>query len=364
MRYAQGGGLTAERQHFRERIRLEAGERFEQGEKNALIAKELRVSVRSVERWRRAWRQGGTAALASAGPSKLPRLSDDRFTELERELARGPAVHGWEDQRWTLARIRILIFRQFALEVSQAAVWRLLHRHGWSWQSPARRAVERDEFAVQLWKKNVAAGGMTAAALGAFLVFEDEAGFGMTPARARTWGRRGQTPVVRVRGRSWRRYSIAALCCYRPGEPSRLIFRPRRHRKHHGKGRNSFAWTDYRDLIVRAHIQLRAPIVLIWDNLNTHRTAGMRQYAAGHDWLTIVHLPSYAPDLNPVEGVWSLLRRGPLANVAFTDDDHLEHTLRRGLRHIQRHPELIDGCLTGTGLRLTHYPTTTPRIGQ
>ncbi|MEV2255570.1 hypothetical protein AB0I94_34255 [Streptomyces sp. NPDC050147] len=54
MRYAQGGGLTAERQHFRERIRFEAGERFERGEKNAVIAKELRVSVRSMERWRRA----------------------------------------------------------------------------------------------------------------------------------------------------------------------------------------------------------------------------------------------------------------------------------------------------------------------
>ncbi|MEV0521800.1 winged helix-turn-helix domain-containing protein [Streptomyces sp. NPDC050439] len=41
------------------------------------------------------------------------------------------------------------------MEVSPAAVWRLLHRHGWSWQSPARRAIERDEHAVHLWKKGV-----------------------------------------------------------------------------------------------------------------------------------------------------------------------------------------------------------------
>lgn len=60
----------------------------------------------------------------------------------------------------------------------------------------------------------MAAGGMTAAALGAYIVFEDEAGFSMTPPRARTWGRRGHTPVVRVRGRSWRRWSIAAMRCY------------------------------------------------------------------------------------------------------------------------------------------------------
>ena len=92
---------------------------------------------------------------------------------------------------------------------------------------------------------------MTAAALGAYVVFEDEAGFSMTPPHARTWSRRGLTPVVRVRGRSWRRWSIAAMCCYRPGEASRLIYRPRQHRKHKGTGRNSFAWSDYRDLIVR-----------------------------------------------------------------------------------------------------------------
>lgn len=200
---------------------------------------------------------------------------------------------------------------------------------------------------------------MTAATLGAYIVFEDEAGFSMTPPRARTWGWRGHTPVVRVRGRSWRRWSIAAMCCYKPGENSRLIYRPRRHRKHKGKGRDTFAWSDYRDLVVRAHIQLQAPIVLIWDSLNTHWAAGMREYAAAHDWLTIIQLPSYAPDLNPVEGVWSLLRRGPLANTAFTDDEHLERTLRRGLRHIQLRPDLIDGCLAGTRLTLTQQPRTT-----
>ncbi|WUC39618.1 winged helix-turn-helix domain-containing protein [Streptomyces sp. NBC_00557] len=155
MRYAQGGGLTAQRRRFRERIRYEAGARFVGGERTAVIAKDLRVSERSVERWRRAWREGGMAALASAGPPKLPKLSDEQFTELEQELALGPTVHGWEDQRWTLARIRVLIARKFRLDCSSATVWRLLHRHGWSWQSPARRALERDEHAVGLWKKDV-----------------------------------------------------------------------------------------------------------------------------------------------------------------------------------------------------------------
>ncbi len=87
-----------------------------------------------------------------------------------------------------------------------------------------------------------------------------------------------------------------------------MIYRPRFHSLLKG-ARKSFTWQDYRDLLVRAHLQLGAPIIVVWDNLNTHRTAGLRDYAAGHNWLTIVQLPSYSPDLNPAEGVWSLLRR-------------------------------------------------------
>ncbi|WP_031488212.1 helix-turn-helix domain-containing protein, partial [Streptomyces bicolor] len=132
-----------------------AGARFGRGERTAVIAKDLRASERSVERRRRAWREGGTGALVSAGPPKLPKLSDEQFTELDKELALGPGVHGWEDQRWTLARIRALIAWRFSLDCSSAGLWRLLHRHGWSWQSPARRALERDEQAVGLWKKDV-----------------------------------------------------------------------------------------------------------------------------------------------------------------------------------------------------------------
>ncbi|MEJ8645360.1 winged helix-turn-helix domain-containing protein [Streptomyces sp. MS1.HAVA.3] len=155
MRYPEGGGLTAERRAFREAIRLEAGVRFVAGEKTAVIAKDLRVSVRSVERWRRAWREGGMKALRSAGPANSPTVTDAQFTMLEEELGKGPSAHGFEDERWTLARVQTVIRRQLRLSLSVATVWRLLKRHGWSWQAPARRALERDEHAVELWKKEV-----------------------------------------------------------------------------------------------------------------------------------------------------------------------------------------------------------------
>ncbi|MEU2856806.1 IS630 family transposase [Streptomyces syringium] len=173
----------------------------------------------------------------------------------------------------------------------------------------------------------------------------------MTSHRARTWAPKGRTPVIRFNGASRGRVTLAALACYKPGERSRLIYRPRVQGHHLGNQRG-FTWQNYRDLLVRAHIQLGGPLVVIWDNLNVHRSAGIRAYAAEHGWLTIVYLPTYSPDLNPVEGIWSLLRRAVTANVVFTDRDQLVQAVRHGLRKIQRAPHLIDGCLAGTGLAL------------
>ncbi|BFO19689.1 hypothetical protein SHKM778_60770 [Streptomyces sp. KM77-8] len=69
---------------------------------------------------------------------------------------------------------------------------------------------------------------------------------------------------MRVRGLSRWRLSIAALACYKPGHPSRLIYRPRRDDGRRD-GRKSFAWTDYPGLLITAHTQLGALIALIWD---------------------------------------------------------------------------------------------------
>lgn len=155
MRYAQGGGLTDAEGAARERIRLHAVERFEGAEKNREIAAALRVSERSVERWRRAWRERGEAGILSKGSPGCPRLSLVQIAGLARELERGPLVHGWADQRWTLARVKTLIGRLFHVSYTVGGTWRLLKRHGWSWQQPTRRALERDDAAVELWKKEV-----------------------------------------------------------------------------------------------------------------------------------------------------------------------------------------------------------------
>jgi putative transposase len=156
MRYGQRGGYTPGEQQRRERLRLEAAERFARGDRVSDIARDLRVTAGSVRRWRRTWQQGGAAALKSRGPVSAERLSPAQWARLEAELRRGPLAHGFaDDQRWTLVRIKTLIGRLFHVGYTAEGVWKLLRRHGWSCQVPVRQAMERDEAAVAVWKSEV-----------------------------------------------------------------------------------------------------------------------------------------------------------------------------------------------------------------
>ena len=114
MRYPDGGGLSPAARERRETVRFQAAQLFAQDVAPVEVAARLRVSTKSIYQWRRCWRAGGEAALASTGPGGAScRLSDAQLDRLRTELERGPAEHGWADQRWTLARITTLIGRLF-----------------------------------------------------------------------------------------------------------------------------------------------------------------------------------------------------------------------------------------------------------
>jgi transposase len=196
----------------------------------------------------------------------------------------------------------------------------------------------------------VAGGKTVAAEQGAWLCFEDEAGQTLHPPKARTWGRRGRTPVVAVSGKGSGRVSIAGLVCVRPGERGRLIYRTWVHRGRKGE-RRSFAEADYAALLDAAHRQLGGPIVVIWDNLNTHRSAAMRELIAAREWLHVIRLPAYAPELNPVEQVWSYIKRG-LGNLLVWGVDELVAVVKNRLKRVQYRSELLDAFLAHTGLDL------------
>jgi hypothetical protein len=198
----------------------------------------------------------------------------------------------------------------------------------------------------------VAGGKRTAADLGAWLIFEDESGQGLRPPKGRTWGRRGCTPVVKVTGGHNSRVPLAALIAIKPGQRPRLIFRVRRAR---GTGRRKgFTEAGYAALLDAAHQQLGGPVVLVWDNLNTHLSAAMAELVAARDWLTVFQLPPYAHELNPVELAWSHLKRS-LANLAKRNLAQLTALVKTRLRRMQYRPALLEGFLASTRLDLTPF---------
>src|SRR3954469_12533996 len=154
MRYAQGGGLTAEECARRERVRLEAAAWIEEGATDRQVAERFRVSRMSANRWRRALAVGGRPALASKGAGGAHcKLSPAQLDELQVLLDAGPAAWGWTDQCWTLARIAAVVYERFGVNYTLPGVDLLLHRIGWSVQVPARRATERNDGQIAAWQE-------------------------------------------------------------------------------------------------------------------------------------------------------------------------------------------------------------------
>jgi transposase len=154
MRYPDGGGLSAVARAAREKVRLQAAQMFEQEIRPVQVARLLRVSTKSAYQWRRRWRAGGQAALASRGPGGVAcRLCEAQLARLRAELDKGPAAQGWdEDQRWTLARVTALIGRLFHVRYTLRGTSYLLHRIGFTPQVPVHRAAERDEAKIAAWR--------------------------------------------------------------------------------------------------------------------------------------------------------------------------------------------------------------------
>jgi transposase len=148
---------------------------------------------------------------------------------------------------------------------------------------------------------------------------------------------------------------VAGLVCCKPGHRTRLIFRMRTYhgRKNEPKG---FGEVDYARLLDAAHQQLGGPIVLVWDNLTSHKDTLMKDLIATRPWLTVFYLPSYAPDLNPVETVWSHLKRS-LANLAACTLDDLAALIRTRLKRMQYRPALLNGFVAHTGLPINPDPS-------
>lgn len=88
--------------------------------------------------------------------------------------------------------------------------------------------------------------------------------------------------------------------------------------------------------------------MLVWDNVRLHLTKPLREFIdANATWLTVFQLPTYAPDLNPQDGIWALVKRD-IGNLAAVDLGRITRVVKRRLKQIPYRPDLVKGCLAGT----------------
>ncbi|WLW55497.1 transposase [Streptomyces sp. SX92] len=156
---------------------------------------------------------------------------------------------------------------------------------------------------------------------------------------------------MKVTAQGTKRVSMAALICTKTGRRPRLIYGIHLDRGPAEGRRKGFTETDYARLLDAAHRQLGGPVVLVWDNLNMRVRRTMQELIAARLWLTVYQLRPYAPELNPVEGVWSHLKRS-LANLTKHNLDQLTALVKTRLKRMQYRPAHIEGLIAKTGLNL------------
>jgi transposase len=137
-----------------ENRRMQAAKLLKEGVSEAEVARRVGVHRQSVNRWSKQMEKSGRTGLRKAGRAgRKPQLSESDRKKIEKGLKKGPEALGYESNLWTSARVADLIEQECGIQYHPGHVWKILRHLGWSCQRPVGRALERNEKAIQQWKK-------------------------------------------------------------------------------------------------------------------------------------------------------------------------------------------------------------------
>ena len=316
-----------------ETIRLMAIERVGEGERPSAVIASYGFCRTTIYKWLRAAKApgGGTRALRSRRGTGRPRSLTWRQ---ERQVfrwvnGRDPRQYGLDFGLWTRMVVAELIEQKFGIRLGQTAVGALLARLGLTPQKPLQRAYQRDPQAVEAWRRErYPAIAQQARADGGEVFFWDESGFRADAVHGRTWGKKGQTPVVERPGQRQTISAASAVnakggfwyCTYEGGLTAELFVHLLRQ-------------------LMRHRVR---PVHLVVDGLPAHKTRLVKDYVASTEGrLTLHFLPGYAPDLNPDELVWSYVKRTGVARKPLRKGEKLREKIDAQLAAIKRAPALV-----------------------
>src|SRR5208282_2854946 len=315
-----------------EALRERAVRQVQESESPETVARVLGLNRSTVYGWLAQYRRGGWGALKAKPLFGRPPKLDGRSLRwiFDAVTQKNPLQMKFAFALWTREMVATLIKDKFKIGLSLVSVGRLLAQLGITCQRPLHRALERDEALVQQWlKKEYPQIKALAQKEKAEIYFGDAAHIRSDHHAGRTWGRRGETPVVQATGA---RYGVSLISAVTARGHMRFMIKEK-------GGVNADVFIKFlKRLIVGATRQ----IFLIVDRGPAHRAKKTKAFVETLGGkLRLFFLPPYSPDRNPDELVWKHLKADTVGRMAVTGKTDFKRKVRSSMRRLQNDPGKI-----------------------
>jgi transposase len=315
-----------------EEMRLRIVRRMQGGESPEKLAKALGLNRSTVYGWLSQYRHGGWDALkAKPLTGRPPKVTGKQLKWVyDTVTQKNPMQLKFAFALWTREMVATLIKDKFKIKLSAVSVGRLLAQLGITAQKPLHRAIERDEALVQKWLRyEYPKIKKMAQTQGADIYFGDAAHIRSDHHAGRTWGKKGETPVVETTGA---RHGMSLISAITSRGKMRFMIKEK-------GGVNASVFIEF---LKRLLVGAKRPIFLIVDRGPAHIAKKTMDFVETLDGkLKLFFLPPYSPDRNPDELVWKHLKADTVGRMVTTDKADFKSKVVASMRSLQNRPDKI-----------------------